>query len=319
MHHVLRLSAVPLLACLAGPAGATDYDWDDIFGAAIRAQAESALAVLGFATVPSETASALALDTGNNPGRTYDFIAGQLGGGFRWGEDLPIYLEGYIGYNRFDPVLLVTEGARTSALPLKWTSVAATGGVGYEFDLSPDLVLRPLVHVALGRVQSDISVGTQVIANELGIDTDAMQNGGLTAGGLGASLALVYNRRWENDYEADISLRYTDIRLQPIAGDRDLVAEAEASTAALWSRLRIPTPWRAFDRPIRTVAEFSASYLPGDQGEIIKEDWLAQLGAGGEIDLKNTWVPWVTTTRLMFRYTWGEQLKGYSLGIAASF
>lgn len=318
MRHLRLLSAAALLP-LALPAAAAEPDWDRIFGAAVRAQAESALAVLGFATVPSETASAVALDTGKNPDRTYDFVAGQLGGGFRWSEDLPIYLEGYVGYNRYDPVLLFTEGADTSLLPLKWTSFAATGGIGYEFDLTPYLVFRPLVHIALGRVQSDISVGTQILANQLGIDSDALRNGGVTAGGLGGSLALVYNRRWQNDYEVDVSLRYTDIRLQPIAGDRDLVAEAAAQTAALWSRLRIPTPWDAFDRPIRTVAEFSASYLPGDQGEIIREQWLAQLGAGGEIDLENTWVPWVTTTRVMFRYTWGEHLEGYSLGIAASF
>ena len=69
------------MACLAGPAGATDYDWDDIFGAAIRAQAESALAVLGFATVPSETASALALDlTAVGPAR-WESVAASLEAG----------------------------------------------------------------------------------------------------------------------------------------------------------------------------------------------------------------------------------------------
>ncbi|MCA8878594.1 MAG: autotransporter outer membrane beta-barrel domain-containing protein [Rhodobacteraceae bacterium] len=320
MHRsVIQTAAGLILLGLAAPAAAGNSDLEQLFGAAVRAQAESALAVLGFATVPSETASGLALDTGQNPNRTYDFVAGQFGGGFRWSDSIPIYLEGYLGYNRYDPVLIVTQGAQTSQLPLKWTSVAATGGVGYEFDLSPYLVLRPLVHIALGRVQSDVSVGTQAIANRLGLESDALKNGGVTAGGLGGSLALVFNRRWENDYEFDASLRYTDISLRPIAGNRDLVAEARAQTATLWTRLRIPTGKEAFGRPVRTVAELSGSYLPGDQGEIIRESWLAQVGAGGEIDLGETWVPWVTTTRLMLRYTWGEHLKGYSIGIAASF
>ncbi|QIE42078.1 hypothetical protein G5B39_09010 [Rhodobacteraceae bacterium SC52] len=55
------------------------------------------------------------------------------------------------------------------------------------------------------------------------------------------------------------------------------------------------------DRPIRVVSGAFVSYLPGGQGEVIREDWLAQIGFGGEIDFENTWVPWITTTRLMFR------------------
>lgn len=72
-------------------------------------------------------------------------------------------------------------------------------------------------------------------------------------------------------------------------------------------------------RPIRLVSEASVSYLPGGQGEVIREDWLVQIGFGGEIDFENTWVPWITTTRLMFRYSRGERLEGYSIGLAASF
>ena len=319
MQFVRNIVATLCLVFVAVASAAQESDLDDLFGTLVRRQAEGALAVIGVAALPSETASALVFDTGSNPDRAYDFRAGQLGGGFAVSEAFPLYLEGYLGWNRYDPVLLLSDAGRTSALPLKWTSVAATGGIGYQFALTENLSFRPLVHIVLGRVQSDISVGAQVIANRLGIDTDVARAGGVTAGGGGASLTLAYNRRWENDYELDVTLRHTHLELKPIAGNKDLLARADAITTGLWSRLRIPTGYRAFSRPVRTVAEFSASYLPGDQGEVLGEDWLFQVGAGGEIDISETWVPWVTTARIMARYTRGEQLEGYSLGIAVSF
>ncbi|QDY71280.1 hypothetical protein [Qingshengfaniella alkalisoli] len=176
-----------------------------------------------------------------------------------------------------------------------------------------------MAHVALGRVQSDISVAGQVVGNRLGLDPALLKDGGVAAGGYGASLSLVYNQRWNNDYEADVSLRHTHIRLKPIAGDKELVGDADAITTTLWTRLRVPTGAELFDRPIRVVYEATGSYPPGDQGEVLDTDWLAQVGFGGEIDLSETWVPWVTTTRLMARYTRGEVLEGFSIGLAASF
>ena len=146
-----------------------------------------------------------------------------------------------------------------------------------------------------------------------------LRDGGLTAGGIGGSLVFVYNQRWENDLEADVTLRHTHIHLEPIAGDRDVTGSAEAITTALWSRLRMPTGLYAFGGPVRTVAEFSASYLPGDQGDILNTDWLAQAGYGLELDVERTGIPFVTKGRIMFRYTRGEVLEGYGLGLAVSF
>ncbi|OSP55739.1 hypothetical protein [Pseudoruegeria sp. SK021] len=315
-----RLGAMVVFAglALAAPVQA-ERDLNDLFGIAVKRYSQGALAVMGFAAVPSETASALILDTGANPGRQADFVAAQLGGGFRWSDDLPVYLEGYIGYNRYDPVLVLEGQGQTSRLPLKWTSVAATGGIGYEFDLSPYLVLRPLAHIVLGRVQTDTSVAAKKIGDFIDVDVNSLKDGGFTAGGGGASLALYYDRRFENDYEVDMSLRYTYLHFEPIGGDKDLGTASDASTLTLWSRQRFPTGKRLFNRPVRVVTEASMSYMPGDQGEVLNTDWLAQIGLGGEIDLVQTWVPWVTTTRLVARYTKGEYLEGYSLGLAASF
>ncbi|MCA8882720.1 MAG: autotransporter outer membrane beta-barrel domain-containing protein [Rhodobacteraceae bacterium] len=316
---MFRFPAFALTASLLCAAPAAAGPLDDAYGTFLRRNTEGALAVLGLAAVPSETASALVLDTGSNPNRGNDFQAAQLGGGFRISDDFPVYLEGYIGYNRYDPVLLLSDRGQTSQMPLKWTSVAATGGIGYEFDLTEHLVLRPQVHIMLGRTQTDVSVAAKVIGDRLGLDVNSLKSGGVTAGGVGGSLTLAYNQRWENDYELDVTLRHTQLHIEPIGGDKDLMGSAEAITTALWTRYRIPTGYELFDRPVRVVTEASLSHLPGDQGTILDEDWLAQIGVGGEIDLAETWVPWVTTTRLVFRYTQGEHLRGYSLGLACSF
>ncbi|MEM9046213.1 MAG: autotransporter outer membrane beta-barrel domain-containing protein [Pseudomonadota bacterium] len=290
---------------------------DDIFGVALRRNAEQALSVYGITAVPTETASTLVLDS--DAAEVNEFRAAQLGGGFALSESFPLYLEGFIGFNRYDPVLLLSEGEDTSELPLRWTTVAATGGVGWQFALTDHLSLLPLAHLSIGRIQTDTSIGAQIIANQLDLDTSFIDGGGLTVGGVGGSLSLVYNQRWENDYEADFTLRHTHLHLRPIGDDRDIVASADAITTAFWSRLRIPTGLSLFNRPIRFVTEASGSYLPGDQGRALATSWLLQGGFGGEIDFSETFVPLITTTRLVMRYTRGERLEGFSIGLAASF
>lgn len=71
---------IAVLAVLAGAAPSAARPLDEAFGALLRANTNGALAVLGLAAVPSETAPALVLDTGSNPERQHDFQATQLGG-----------------------------------------------------------------------------------------------------------------------------------------------------------------------------------------------------------------------------------------------
>lgn len=285
----------------------------------VRIKTTGALAMFGMSALPTETASTLFLDTGDPSDESFDFKASQFGGGFTVSEGFPLYLEGYLGWNRYSPSLLVPDGARAASLPFKWTSFAATGGIGWDFQLTEDLVLRPIAYVSLGRIQTDASVLAAVVANRLNLDISFARNGGIWVGGLGASLGLEYNHRWDNDYEVDATLKYTHLYLTPIAGDSDLTADATASTTALWSRLRVPTGLHLFDRPVRGVFELSAAYMPGDQGKVIGTEWLVQAGTGIEIDFSETWVPWITTTRLMARYTRGDRLEGMSIGLGISF
>jgi hypothetical protein len=304
----------------AGPAAAADSRLEDIAGFSIERYAQGALAVLGISAVPSETASILEFSTGTRPNGGPDFQAGQLGAGITLSQSVPLYLEGYIGYDRYVPRFRLTDGTETATLRPKWTGFAATGGVGWDFPLSDHLVLRPMANVMLGQIVSDTAFVAQFIANRVGEkDANFLRDGGLTTGGLGGSLVLAYDRTWENDLQAEYTLRYTYLRMKPIGGDRDVVAEATAETLALWSRLRMPTGIEAFGGPLRSVAEFSASWLPGDQGEVLNTDWLAQVGYGIEFDVARTGLPLVTKGRMVFRYTIGQQLTGYGLGLAVSF
>lgn len=291
----------------------------DLFARGVRDKTTGALAIFGMSALPTETASTLLLNTGGESDEDYDFKGGQLGGGFTVSDGFPIYFEGFLGWNRYDPVLLLSGTGRPSRLPLKWTSISATGGIGWDFSLTDHLVLRPMAHVSLGRVQTDLSVAATFIANQLGLDTSFLGAGGIWVGGGGASLGLEYNRRWDSDYEVDVTLRHTHLYLKPVFSDKDYAGEANAITTALWSRLRVPTGLHLWDRPIRGVFEVSGSYLPGDQGKVLGTDWLLQSGVGIEIDFSETWVPLLTTTRLTARYTRGERLEGFSIGLGASF
>ncbi|EEE39005.1 putative exported protein [Rhodobacteraceae bacterium KLH11] len=283
-----------------------------------RENAAGSLAILGLVGIPDDAASFISLQS-NTDDREYDFKSSQLGGGFRLGEGVPIYLEGYVGYARYDPVLTFGGSGETTPIPLKWTSFALTGGVGYQFDMGEYWKLTPMAHISVGRTQTDASIGAQAIANRLGLDRDFLDSGGIWAGGAGGSMTVSYERSLSNDREFEARLRYTHIEYWPIGDSEDLLVESTAANAVLWSRYRFPTGKRMFGRPVRWVGDLSVSYLIGDQALVLNTDWLARVGGGIEVDLSDTWVPWVTTTRLMVRYYGSDTVNGFTAGIGISF
>lgn len=305
------------LFCGSGSA-VTAQGLDDVFKTLQRQNAEGSLAVMGLVGIPDDSASTIFLESGNS-NRNYDFRSAQLGAGFRVASNFPLYLEGYLGYARYDPVLTLTSAGQTSAIPLKWTSVVATGGVGWEFDVAEYWKFRPLAHLSIGRTQSDASIGAQAITSRLGIDRDFVDSGGIWAGGLGASATLAYDRRRANDRQLELQLRSTYIEYHPVGDDKDLVASSSAANAVVWSRYRFPTGWKAFQRPVRGVTDFSFSYLIGDQSEILGTDWLARVGLGLELDVTETKIPWVTSARFMVRYYGSDTVNGYTAGLSISF
>ncbi|MCV6597671.1 MAG: hypothetical protein OIF40_11400 [Mangrovicoccus sp.] len=285
-----------------------------------------ALAAFGFVAVPNETASTLDYQVAN--GEDFNFSTTQLGGGFRPIENGPIYLEGFLGWQSYDPALLISPSLPKSLHEAadtpqnNWSSRGATGAIGYNFDLASGLTIRPAIHLAIGEVASDSSLVPDIpILPGFGSKPDAPELGGgrLTTGGYGASLGLEYMIR-EPAREVDIRARYTWMRLVDLENDPLITSEADALAASIYGRYRHPiSDWKVFDRPLRAVWEASSSAYPGDQGSALDTPWLAQIGTGLEVDTSALPVPYLDCLRLVARYAVGQNYDGYSIGLGVTF
>jgi hypothetical protein len=279
--------------------------------AEIRARAAGALAVLGLAAIPSETARTLSFIGGSDS----PFRSAQFGGGSTW-RDGPLYLEGYLGWNAYDPVFVFSGGAEASTtLEAQWKSVAFTGGVGWDVPLDADVTFRPILTLTLGNITSDTAGPGEGLAEEI----LSFLDGGMTVGGLGAALMLEYSHSFSGGWKLDGTLRHSQLYLEPVGGDREVVGHAEAFTTALWGRVTVPTRLRLAGHPLRAVGEASIGHYGGDQAEVLDTTWLFQAGAGAEIGLEEAGLGPVRTGRIMLRYTRGDRLEGLSLGLSASF
>ncbi len=283
----------------------------------MRDNVKGALSILGISVAPNKSASVLYLDKNLANGDDYGLRGGQIGGGFRLSENVPIFLEGYIGFTNYDPVFLLKGAPGDTSLLSNWTSVSATGGLGWEFKLNKNWKIRPIVNFSIGRVQSDSSIADQVVSEALELELDFLSDGGITAFGYGGSFVAEFNKRWPNDYELDLRFRHTHIRLETL--DSDLVGTAEAISSVAWSRVRVPTGFRLFDQSTRWVSELSVSHLPGDQGIVLDTEWLAQLGAGLELDFSRNNSSWLKEFRVLARVAKGDNIEGFSVGVAAKF
>jgi hypothetical protein len=281
----------------------------------VEARARGALSILGVTTIPNEAASTLSLNSQNKEG--YEFQSGQFGGAFTVSRDFPLYLEGYAGYARYDPVFVFSDGSDDNLLPLKWNMVSATGGVGWDFPLTSTLTLRPIVNFSLGYIESDASLLKRFIESELDVKLDFLKGGNLTAAGVGGALMLDYEYA-APEFEIDSELRYSHMHLEPVLGSSAVSASSDAITVGWWNRLRVPTGVDALDAPLRAVFEASGGYYPGDQGEALQTEWMVQVGSGLELDFSNSRVP-ASRGRIMARYAFGERLTGFSIGLAVSF
>ena len=278
--------------------------------------ANGVLTLMGYSLTPDVTTGTLSFSNAEsgNPG----FSMSSLGGGVTFSKGFPLYLEGTAAYSRYDPVFLVSDGTDERAIPVKWNSVSVTAGIGWDFPIAKELVLRPIVNFSSGRVSSDLAIGTRLIENETGQDIEFLDNGHLDALGVGGSLMLDYER-YRPENEIDVELRYTSIYLQSISSSSEAVeGHAISQTLNLWSRWRAPTGLTALQRPIRYVLEFSHTQFIGDLRGGMGFDWLTSLGAGLELDSSAHKVI-ITRTRLLGRYKFGNGVQGWSLGIAVSF
>jgi hypothetical protein len=302
--------AIWLLASVS-PAAAQEFTSN------IQKRVNGALAMLQYSLAPDVTTSSLSVNAGE--GGTNGLFITQLGGGATISKSFPLFLEGNAAYSRYDPVFILSEGAAQREVPVQWNSVAGTVGVGWDFPVAKDLVLRPIANFSLGRVSSDLSVAGTLIEGITGQEIEFLKHGRLDAYGYGGPLMLDYEFH-SDPYEIDVEARLTNIWLESFGGTSEAVqGEALAQSFSLWTRWRAPTGLRVLDRPFRYVLEWAYSYYFGPDGDMLGYNSLNSLGAGIEFDTTDWWIPLVTRFRLIGRYRFGEDVRGYSVSLAISF
>ena len=282
----------------------------------IRQHANDVLALMAFSVVPDLTSSFLSINSGS--GENQELMMTQFAGGDIVSREFPLYLEGGAAYIRYDPQFVATRGAETLSIPFRWNSASLSGGIGWDFYLTPELKLRPIFNLALGQVASDFSLFGRFLEIKFDRPLDFLDGGYLNAYGLGGSLMLDYELV-RPDYEVDVEWRYTNIQLTSFGStSADIEGEADAEAASLYARYRAPTGHTVMDRPLRYVLEAAHTTYLGDQRGLLGFNHLTSLGAGVEFD-SSAYDIWVTRTRIVGRFAFGENIRGFAVGLAMSF
>ncbi|PHJ43374.1 hypothetical protein AK966_11365 [Vibrio sp. PID23_8] len=304
------------MALLAGLIFSEPAKSDTLLGANLKKRADAVLGLMSFQLSPDVTTGSLSLN--NEPTGNPDVLMSTLGGGFTVGKGFPLYLEGTLGYSRYDPIFLASDGQITRPVPTKWNTLSVTGGVGWDFPIIDDLVFRPIVNFSYGRVASDSSVASSYIQRETGDDFEFLKSGNLDVYGLGGALMLDYER-YKDEYEIDTELRYTNITLKSFSNAPESVqGSTVAQSLSLWMRWRAPTGFTVLKKPVRYVIEAARTGYIGDMRGALGFDYLNSVGIGLELDSSHYDIT-VTRTRLILRYQFGDNIEGTSLGFAISF
>lgn len=301
------------ISCWALPSLAADGAVD----ARLQERANAVVSLMTFNVIPDITSSNLDISGGS--GQQAALTMSQLGGGATMSKEVPIYLEGNLGYSRYDPKFVISQGAESRLIPAKWNSLTATGGIGWDFTIAPNWVLRPIANFSLGTVASDIQIGNWYLNRKTGRGLDFLDNGQLNVYGLGGSLMLDYEL-FSDSQDIDAEFRYSFLHLQSTFGTSPSVrGEANAENIGIYLRRRAPLfEWTLLDRPLRYVLEGARTEYLGDQRGLLGFNALNSIGVGFELDSSKYQVL-VTRTRLMYRFMFGNNTSGYAIGLAMSF
>jgi hypothetical protein len=307
-RHDRRLLLGLVMACIAHGASAGD--------SLLQQQVNAALSLMTFTVTPDVTASNLSINDSN--GDSSDLLMTQLGGGATLSDEVPVYLEGNLGFSRYDPQFVISKGEESKSFPAKWNTLSASGGVGWDFDLSEHWVIRPIANLSLGTVASDLQIVDWVLDHKTARETAFLEHGRLNAYGLGGSVMLDYEL-FSNQHDIDAEVRYSYIHLQSYGSTSEAVqGQADAENLSLYLRRRAPTGLMLLSRPLRYVLEGARTEYFGDQRGMLGFDALNSLGAGFEMDSSQYDII-ISRTRLVGRYMFGENTAGYSVGLAVSF
>jgi hypothetical protein len=289
-------------------------------GYSLQQAADGVLGLLGYNVIPDVTASSLSISRGGQTDTGLQTT--QFGLGFTVDPDFPLYLEGFLGYSRYDPRFIFSEGEKKSIVPTRWNNVSGTVGVGWDFPIIEGLVFRPILNASLGHVETDASLIGRLLEMRFNRELAFLDRGRMNAYGLGGSLMLDLNIQ-RPGYEIDLELRYTDIRLSTFGDTSPLVrGESEAKTANIWGRVRWPMEAEMFGRPLRWVVDFSHSRFFGDQ-VALGFDHLTKVGGGIEMNVGRYELGVfdfnMQSIRIVARYLFGNNVSGASVGLAVSF
>ncbi|HEU0289239.1 MAG TPA: hypothetical protein VFR39_00525, partial [Burkholderiales bacterium] len=187
-----------------------------------------------------------------------------------------------------------------------------------DYLIAKDLVFRPIFNFSLGRVASDGAAAQTIIENNGGSGELAfLSNGKLKARGLGGTLMLDYER-FRPEGDIDIELRYTDIELRSFDSAEAVSGSASAESLNLWARYRMPTGIMMLERPLRYVFEYAYTRFFGDLDGALGFNNLHSIGVGIELDTSKYDMV-VSRARLVVRGKRGDNVSGYSVGLAVSF
>ena len=301
------------LLLVASPATGQDFT---VIGTDLQKRVNGALAMMQYSVAPDVTTSSISITS--QEGDTNGMFMTQLGGGFTWSRSVPLYLEGNAAYSRYDPVFIVSDGAAQRPVPVKWNSLVGTVGIGWDFPIARELVLRPIANFTLGRVTSDLKFAGRVIEGATGRQIEFLENGKLDAVGYGGSLMLDYEH-YRESHETDVEVRVTDVHLESFGGTSEAVeGSARSQSLGLWSRWRAPTGLRSQDRPVRYVLEYAFTHYFGPDGEMLGFNNLNSVGAGLELDT-GAWDTVFSRVRLIGRYRFGQNVSGWGVGLGISF
>jgi len=281
----------------------------------LKKRTDAFMTITGYSLTPDVTTGSLSITdkAGDNP--NIQMIS--LGGGDRISANFPLYLEGTIALNRYNPTFTDGIGNSSVTVPVNWNGITGTGGIGWDFPLTDNLRIRPIANIMLGHVESDISLASRYLNNQKGIDLQFLNGGRMNAYGAGGSMMLDYED-YKPEREFDTELRYTNISINTFDTSTAVQGSANSQSLALWARARYPTPLTVLERPLRAVFEVAHTEFLGQLRGALGFDSLSSLGTGIEID-RSASDPMFSRVRLVFRYQFGQNVRGTSVGLAASF
>jgi hypothetical protein len=318
MHFLNKrhlLSFAISLACLSQAHAQTPAS--NAVNTFLKKRADAFMTITGYSVTPDVTTGNLRINNGSTD--RSDLRMTSLGGGDRISESFPLYLEGTIALNRYNPTFTDGVGNNAVTIPMYWNSINATGGVGWDFPINENLRFRPIANVMLGHLENDASLASRYLANQLGTSSTAqfLKGGRMNSYGLGGSVMLDYEN-YQPDQEIDIELRYTNILIQTFDSSAAVKGSADSQSLSLWARSRVPTPFIVLDRPLRAVFEVANTQFLGTLRGALGFTSLSSIGTGFEID-RSASDPIFSRIRLVFRYQFGQNVQGTSIGLAASF